>query len=393
MIADDAGLELAQLHSQAVDYPKNGVPAVMPRELVPRKFPHFMPSKYRPPESVYKSTKILGQLFDQVELVDFKPQYRLAFDARILQAFELDDALLDKARALKESYDAAMQRIMAKHGIRTEFEVWSAFVLEHNQEQKDYSFAEELGRTMCAIQHQFRSLCRHAAGAHEPAGSEHLSPFVAAMYTVTAQEMAAAIQECDTVKQVAGRDVPLRKMEPGSMPLISFPWLFGNELGRLATGREAAQVAAFNRRKAANRANRKQLDSITDEPLVANIETQRGVTHLGELLGLFSDAPEPKRRFIDENHETEPDLLRTEAAVGAPAHVEDETAAAAHDPFLALGKELFEHEQRRRAKEKEAELLLNLDWESGKQPERDVEVVESSGNSRQSAAYSLLELV
>ena len=38
------------------------------------------------------------------------------------------------------------------------------------------------------------------------------------------------------MKIVGGREVPRRKMEPKSMPLMSFPWLFEKELGRIATG-------------------------------------------------------------------------------------------------------------------------------------------------------------
>jgi RNA-dependent RNA polymerase len=37
-VRDDICLELAQLHSQAVDYPKSGLPAVMDRELKPNKY-------------------------------------------------------------------------------------------------------------------------------------------------------------------------------------------------------------------------------------------------------------------------------------------------------------------------------------------------------------------
>jgi RNA-dependent RNA polymerase len=36
-VRDDKCLELAQLHSQAVDYPKSGLPAIMDRELKPNK--------------------------------------------------------------------------------------------------------------------------------------------------------------------------------------------------------------------------------------------------------------------------------------------------------------------------------------------------------------------
>ncbi|KAF2867202.1 RNA dependent RNA polymerase-domain-containing protein [Massariosphaeria phaeospora] len=234
-VRDEKCLELAKLHSQAVDYNKSGIPAVMDRSLRPFKFPHFMENKYRQEHHIYKSKKILGMLYDQVQLVDFKPQYENAFDHRILGAFELDEKILGAAAELKSSYDAAIRRLMAKHEIRTEFEAWSVFVLSHNQETRDYSFAEEFGNTVGILKSQFRETCVAAAGACGPSDSAKMGPFVAAMYAVTARETQEALDECRTTKMVGGQSVPVRKMEPEEMPLMSFPWLFVNELGKIAT--------------------------------------------------------------------------------------------------------------------------------------------------------------
>jgi RNA-dependent RNA polymerase len=62
-------------------------------------------------------------LYDQVELVDFKPQYENAFDSRVLNAFQLDEALIREAKDVKSAYDSALKRLMAKHEIHTEFEI------------------------------------------------------------------------------------------------------------------------------------------------------------------------------------------------------------------------------------------------------------------------------
>lgn len=45
---DPRCLELARLHSLAVDYPKTGVPAVLGLELRPKSFPDFMENKTKP---------------------------------------------------------------------------------------------------------------------------------------------------------------------------------------------------------------------------------------------------------------------------------------------------------------------------------------------------------
>ncbi|KAI8938000.1 hypothetical protein NX059_005674 [Plenodomus lindquistii] len=234
-INDPICLELAELHSRAVDYPKSGIPAIMNRELRPRKYPHFMEKKHLPLGKTYKSKKILGMLYDQVQLVDFQPQWENSFDKRILEAYNLEDTLLRKVEAIKVAYDEGLRRLMAKHGVRTEFEAWSVFVLAHNHESRDYKFAEEFGRTMNALRAQYHQVCCRAAGLSSTADWSHLGPFVAAMYTVTAREMETALRECRATKTVGGREVPVRTMDQEHMPLISFPWIFMSELGKIAT--------------------------------------------------------------------------------------------------------------------------------------------------------------
>ena len=59
--------------------------------------------------------------------------------------------MLSKATELKASYDEYMRRLMAKHGIQTEFEAWSVFVLLHNHESRDYKFAEEFGERLHSL--------------------------------------------------------------------------------------------------------------------------------------------------------------------------------------------------------------------------------------------------
>lgn len=229
------GLELAELHSKAVDYVKTGEPAQMPKRLIPPKWPHFMEKKHKPKEAQYHSTKILGQLYDKVEMVNFVPQYAEPFDKRILRAYALDDALLKTVRQVKSQYDTAMKRLMAQQEIKTEFEIWSTFVLSRPRVGSDYKIQEEIGRMSEGLKEQFRTVCRERAGGKT---FDVLGPFVAGMYKVTKEEMDMALAECRQTRMVGGVEKPKRKMEPGQMPLMSFPWLFEKELGRIATGIE-----------------------------------------------------------------------------------------------------------------------------------------------------------
>ena len=270
------GLRLAQLHSKAVDYFKTGQAAVMSRDLRPRHWPHFM-EKQR--DNVYISRKILGKLYDQVEKVDFQPALGLPFDERILTAYDLDLDSLQRASDLKKHYDTALLRIMAQHEIHTEFEVWSTFVLHHSNEHKDFKFHEVIGELSTALKDQHRQSCYDAAGSKDFAV---IGPFVAAMYTVTANEVAEYQEEEREEKE---------KKEP---PLISFPWLFQSILGKIATGnlQEARNPgAAYVARIHGPKKTAEQPKNVEPTILVEDtLETAKGrVTHRGEELKMFGD--------------------------------------------------------------------------------------------------------
>ena len=219
-------LELAQLHSKAVDYPKTGVPAKMNREHRPSKWPHFMEKDHLPETNRYRSHKVLGQLYDAVGSFDFTPKRELPFDERILGAYDPDETKVESAAVIKEQYDAEMRQTMVKHGIGTEFEVWSAFVLRHNQENKDYTFAEELGKLTTNLKEHYRMVIYKEIGGEK---SEQLLPFAHAMYVLTARQVSAAIE-----KREAASD--REAAEAIDMPFISFPWLLQAELGKIAKG-------------------------------------------------------------------------------------------------------------------------------------------------------------
>jgi hypothetical protein len=238
-VKDDKCIQLAALHSMAVDYAKTGVPAEMPKDLRIRKYPHWAEKENH---RSYISKKVLGQLYDEVDRVPFDPAWELPFDSRIIEAYEINDqTLLDQVKETKRLYDESLRRLMAQHGIRTEFEIWTTFILEHNHENRDYKIQEELGEAAAALKRQFQDMCYEGAGTTPRERDwEKLKLWVAAMYTVTAQEVAAASEECNVRLLVAGEYVPQRFRDTETMPLISFPWLFQRELGMIAKKRDDA---------------------------------------------------------------------------------------------------------------------------------------------------------
>ncbi|KAG0637582.1 RNA dependent RNA polymerase-domain-containing protein [Tuber brumale] len=255
-VKSDECFRLAILHSHAVDYVKSGEPAIMPPELRRKTFPHFMEKE---PEKTYRSDKILGVLYDSVSKIDFVPALELEFDDRILNAYTLNEGILEVARTIKIRYDAAMRRIMAQHDIHTEFEVISTFIMHHSMTTKDYKFHEDVANICNGLKDTFKKIIFEVVTSKDDI---ILGPFIAAMYSVTHQEMAKAKKKffAAKAKKAAMRaakrangnekaqgkgNIPsgakdLEELaeftieEARNMPLISFPWLFGRTLGRIA---------------------------------------------------------------------------------------------------------------------------------------------------------------
>jgi RNA-dependent RNA polymerase len=169
---------------------------------------------------------------------------------------------------------------MAKHEIRTEFEAWSVFVMSHNLEARVYTFAEEFGRTVGVLKANYIEICCTAAGAARSDFSR-LAPFVAAMYTATSREMERVLKE-----------LPASTVNPEHMPLISFPWLFDRELGKIArNGNSSSPIHRPDtvHQGTAHRHVQKHTSVLSDPGPASGlgkVETTQGITHYGELLTL-----------------------------------------------------------------------------------------------------------
>lgn len=285
-------IELAKLHSCAVDYPKSGVEVVIKKGLIPKRYPHFM---NKPKHKTYHSEKVLGQMYDRVNLSDIRSDCTAAFDKRILNAYDFEElemkAMLATAKEIKRDYDNAVRRIQAKHEIGSEFEVWSTFVSSHSRDMGDYKFHEEAGQLACALKDRFRKICEEHAGGKE---FDKLGPFIAAMYKVTADEFVAAMARKLDVPVVAGEPMPTGRMNAKSMPLISFPWIFQPELGKIASGGMSAAghlTSSGDNRTDKNRIRTTKRPSVRKDT-VMDIKTKEGVVHAGEALRLFDEVGE-----------------------------------------------------------------------------------------------------
>ncbi|KAK3500718.1 RNA dependent RNA polymerase-domain-containing protein [Neurospora crassa] len=248
-------LELASLHSMAVDYVKTGVAAEFPRRLDPKTWPHFMEKN----RHTYHSVTALGKLYDMVkrETFDMKENYQLPFDNRILKHTKcraLRDGTLAKARRIKSQYDTAMRRVMCQLEIATEFEVWTAFVMSKPRVGSDYKLQDNVGRESSALKQHFKDQCKKEAGGD-------LLSFVSAMYRVTYEEVRIALFEAKQPHVRPDGRLGTRKITPKTMPLVSFPWLFWDKLGELA------RAGAVLQRRLDD--GSEDMDLLSDVPLVS----------------------------------------------------------------------------------------------------------------------------
>ena len=169
-----------------------------------------------------------------------------------------------------------------------------------------------------------------------------LGPFVAAMYTVTAREMDDAIEQCRSTKTRGGQEIPARKMDPEHMPLISFPWLFASELGRIATEVSVSVVHHEDSVQAENRLASSKPDSSQSAPATLVVpEGKRNVKQVFAVKKLGGQASENARTAELGTMKASKEGLETEADVDQKAGTEvklDTKTPSALDLLMRLGQ-------------------------------------------------------
>lgn len=334
------GLELVQLHSNAVDYVKTGVPAPWDKKKHdPRFWPHFMERRAK---NTRHSKKVLGQLYDMVKREDFDVEegYNFPFDKRIIKRFDLRKNLdlLKRARRLKCQYDIAIRRVMAQLEIGTEFEVWTGFVMSRPRVGTAYKIQEKVNQEANALKKHFRDVCIKEAGGRD---SEVLGPFVAAMYQVTCEEVGIARHESRQPHMLPNGRIGLRRISARTMPLISFPWLFAEVLGELGGGSAARRRGAnlnfvHTPRKTPDDVKAPEADERFGEEDFGEEDIGQSYTrtsdgqviHRGEILNLFhqddeseDDREEEEEEEEDNYKEKGPSPLNINNAAGEKAPV------------------------------------------------------------------------
>ena len=139
-------LELARLHSIAVDFPKSGVSAQFdPQSYLVSRYPDFLGKRDKPS---YESQKALGKLYRAAHWKSFRPEYSRQLDQTFLVK-NFESYLVDLF-VLKHHYDAQLDQLMTHYGIKSEWECVSGLVMEFGMwtQKREFELRQALMETM-----------------------------------------------------------------------------------------------------------------------------------------------------------------------------------------------------------------------------------------------------
>ncbi|TPX69282.1 hypothetical protein SpCBS45565_g02593 [Spizellomyces sp. 'palustris'] len=150
---DPHALRLAELHSDAVDFAKKGIPAIMESALRPKKWPDFME---KPEIKSYRSEKAAGEIYRSVSvdlelLKEFQPLPQL-----IISGYE---RYLKEARDQKMQYDTEICALMNQYGIKSEFELVSGYIFKLSElelKKRPQELKEQVMHAVLVIQRGYR---------------------------------------------------------------------------------------------------------------------------------------------------------------------------------------------------------------------------------------------
>ncbi|KAF9959907.1 hypothetical protein BGZ65_012983 [Modicella reniformis] len=149
-------LHLAQLHSDAVDFPKSGKPAYLSPDLRARWYPDFMEKL---PGKTYQSNRVLGRIYRECSRQEpFVPKdYRQSFNKRLLIDGYQD--YMEGARKCKAAYDGSVRSLMNQYGVKSDLELVSGFIMgvEIITNKREHDVRKVITSAYAAIKRKFRT--------------------------------------------------------------------------------------------------------------------------------------------------------------------------------------------------------------------------------------------
>ncbi|KAF9115686.1 hypothetical protein BGX27_006930 [Mortierella sp. AM989] len=186
-------MRLAQLHSDAVDFPKSGKPAEFTSELRPKVYPDFME---KPSTKSYTSTRVLGKIYrDCSKQETFVPKdNRQSCNTMLLVGGY--EAYMDDARRCKALYDDEVRSLMNQYGVRSDLEVASGFIMGVDMitNKKEHDVRKSIVSAYSIIKRKFRTEFEREfyapdSKAIQPSHQHHAEMKAAAWYAVCYQDL------------------------------------------------------------------------------------------------------------------------------------------------------------------------------------------------------------
>ncbi|GFZ18528.1 RNA-dependent RNA polymerase 1 [Actinidia rufa] len=157
----DSCTKIAKLFSIAVDFPKTGVPAVIPSNLRVKEFPDFME---KPDKPTYISERVIGKLYREVKDISPESSPIRSFTREVAERsydpdMEVDGfkEYLDDAFDCKNEYDFKLGNLMDYYGIKTEAEILSGSIMKMSKSFDRRKDAEDVGLAVKSLRKQART--------------------------------------------------------------------------------------------------------------------------------------------------------------------------------------------------------------------------------------------
>nr|XP_043614354.1 probable RNA-dependent RNA polymerase 1 [Erigeron canadensis] len=224
----DPCVDLAKLHSIAVDFPKSGVPAEIPTHLRVNEYPDFMekPSD----KTTYKSQSVIGKLFREVK--DIAPT-NCPFNTFTLdvarRTYDTDmevvgfEKYVKEAVILKTEYDYRLGNLMDSYGIKTEAELVSGSIMKMSKSIDKRNAAEVVGLLVKLLRMEAKNWFKEGRGDRDVVDDD-LCAKASAWYHVTYHP-----SYWGRYNQGMKRD-----------HFLSFPWCVYDKLAEIKKRRKAA---------------------------------------------------------------------------------------------------------------------------------------------------------
>jgi len=189
-------LDLAQMHSDAVDFPKTGVTVRITPELRPRQYPHYMLKRDK---LGYWSEHVLGKLFDQCQsIMSNRGKHVLDLETCLDENFLVPGYgdYLPVAHTIHDYYRRNIERLINEYGISTETEIVTGHILKLRKQRRgtlqreNVEIAEIINVRLKTITSRVKEMFFQAADKQSDKSSVERSRLASALYFVTYSELA-----------------------------------------------------------------------------------------------------------------------------------------------------------------------------------------------------------